>query len=138
MLPETEMLPWPQVTLARGTIHNPEEPRHFMKLKPLKKGVRISMGDHTLAISQNAIRLIEIGGDFYDPPIYVPEEDVLVDMAPSEKHTICPLKGEARYFSLPDSVDIAWSYPEAYEFAAGLRGFVAFCADRVTIEETPL
>lgn len=138
MLPKTETLPWPQVTLASGTIHNPNEPRHFMKLKPLAKTMRISRNGETLAVSNNAIRLIEVGGDLYDPPIYIPEEDIIAELLPSAKRTVCPLKGEAKYFSLPAASDIAWSYPDAYTFASALRGLIAFYSDHVTIEEMPL
>lgn len=138
MSPEASTSQWPQITLAKGTIHNPGEPRHFMKLKPMAKTVRISRNGEILALSNNAIRLIEVGSDLYDPPVYVPKEDIVVKLLPSDKRTVCPLKGQAVYFSLLTADDIAWNYPDPYTFASALCGFVAFYSDKVTIEEMPL
>ena len=144
MLPETSTRPLPDITLARGTIHNPDEPRHFMKLKPLPKRVRIWFGNQLLAESTEALRLIEVGGDLYDPPVYLPLEDVQARLSKSDRHSICPLKGEASYFDLRDDADvitvadIAWHYPQPYSFAAKLADYVAFYADKVTVEEIPL
>ncbi len=144
MLPETDVTPWPEVTLAKGTIHNPDEPRHFMKLKHLPKTIRISKDGQTLAQTTRALRLIEVGGDLYDPPIYVPKEDVMARLGSSDRQSTCPLKGDARYFDLLDDADvitvadIAWHYPTPYAFAAQLEGYIAFYADKVTVEEAPL
>ncbi len=127
---------WQSLTLASGTIHNPDEPRHFMKLKPIHKTVRISRNGESLAVSNNAIRLIEVGGDLYDPPIYIPRSDIIANLLPSDRRTNCPLKGEAEYFNLLTGDDIAWSYSNPFPFASDLTGLVAFYPDRVTIEET--
>ena len=62
---------------------------------------------------------------------YVPEEDLRRDLLePSDKHTLCPHKGEASYRSLrvgdrfePDAV---WTYPQPIEPAAFLGGHAAF------------
>ena len=131
----------PDITLVRDSIHNPNEPRHYMKLKPIAKRVRLSRGGTELASTDRALRMIEVGKDLYDPAIYVPLEDIRVDLAGSDTHTVCPLKGEASYFSLPASgdtagiKDIAWTYPAPYDFASVLKGYVSFYADKVTVEE---
>ena len=90
----------PQITLATATIHNPDEPRHFMRIKPVHSRVHIRLGDTVLADSCNAIRLLEVGRDFYDPMIYLPPQDIAVTLAPVAGRTSrCPLKGEASYWS---------------------------------------
>ena len=140
---EQEVQPHPSITLAKGAIHRPDEPRHFMKLKPVSGKVRILLGDQVLAVSTNAMRLIEVGFDLYDPVFYLPIEDVVVELDGSETSTVCPLKGKASYHSLPASkgqegiADIAWSYPDPYDFAKGLDGLIAFYPSKVTVEESP-
>ena len=51
-------------------------------------------------------------------------------LSPSEKHTRCPYKGEASYWSVRAggkvAEDAAWSYPEPIEGAPPLAGYVAF------------
>ena len=61
-----------KVTLSRHTIHNPGDPRHFMRIKPVKGRVRILLGETVLADSRNALRLLEAGHDVYDPVLYIP------------------------------------------------------------------
>ena len=66
-------------------------------------------------------------------------ESVLLDrLEAADIHTSCPFKGEASYFSLasePRGDVVAWIYPNTYDEAAEIRGFVAFYADRVTLSE---
>lgn len=127
----------PDITLSKKTIHNPAEPRHFMRIKPVNGRVRIMSGEHVLADSEDALRLIEAGKDIYDPVIYMPFDDIAVTLHPlPSKTTHCPLKGDASYFALSEGGEaIAWTYSGAFDFASELKGHVAFYADRVTIEE---
>lgn len=137
-------MPNAEITLSEHSIHNPSDPRHFMRLKRIAQRVRILRDGAVLAESKDALRLLEVGRDFYDPTIYVPATDVLVPLSRTEKSTHCPLKGDAVYFCLTDldgaviAVEIAWSYPEPLDIAADLAGRVAFYADKVTVEESPL
>ena len=132
------------VTLVTSAIHNPTEPRHFMRLKPVARRVRILRDGEVLAESEHALRVIEAGRDLYDPALYLPEGDVRARLAKTAKSTHCPLKGDAVYFDLVDEAgrvvqpEAAWSYPEPLDFAAGLAGRIAFYAEHVTIEESPL
>jgi len=133
-----------QITLSTATIHNPDEPRHFMRIKPIKSHVRIRLGDAVLAESSNAVRLLEVGRDFYDPVIYVPWQDVSVALDPvADRTSHCPLKGEASYYSYAgwtpqQPIDyLAWSYAEPFGFARDLAGLIAFNPAYVSIEEFP-
>lgn len=128
--------------LPAGTIFNPARDSHFMRIKPVAGRIRVLRGDLCLAETAHAIRLIEVGRDFYDPALYLPVEDIAAPLKQSEKSTHCPLKGDAAYFDLVlagETVqEIAWSYPEPFDFAQDLRGRIAFYPDKVTIEETGL
>lgn len=132
------------VTRSKFTIHNPDDARHFMRIKPVAGTVRIRHGDRVIAESTRAVRLIEAGNDLYDPCIYMPREDVTADLAPAAKErTWCPLKGHAEYFDLkgPDGGvaegEIAWSYTDTLDFAAELRDLISFYGNKVAVEEIP-
>jgi uncharacterized protein (DUF427 family) len=72
---------------------------------------------------------VVIEGNHYFPRASV-REDVL---RPSDKHTVCPWKGRALYYSiaLGDRVnpDAAWYFPDPKPDAKGVRGRVAFRKD---------
>lgn len=62
---------------------------------------------------------------------YFPREDVdAAVLAPSDRTSLCPWKGTARYYSLAvDGVvnpDAAWFYPEPKDAAAEIRDRIAF------------
>jgi uncharacterized protein (DUF427 family) len=62
---------------------------------------------------------------------YFPIESVNMKyMKPSDTRTTCPLKGEARYYSIAvggkKNIDAAWYYPEPKEAASNIKGRVAF------------
>lgn len=124
------------ITMAQEAIHNPNEPRHFMRLKPVPRRVQISLGGKILAESDRAMRLTEVGRDVYDPVFYIPLEDVHVDMKGiAGKTSHCPLKGDASYFSFGNIDPIAWTYDRPFEFTAVLKGLVAFYPDKVSVTE---
>ena len=122
-------MPYPDITRATQTIHNPADPRHFMRLKPVARQITIRLGDTLIARTNRALRLVEVSNDIYDP---VPD-----------RTTHCPLKGDAVYFSVDgwqpaDSSDyLAWSYATTFDFARELRGLVAFNPAHVSITESP-
>ena len=126
------------ITLAPDTIHNPEEPRHFMRLRPLERRVRILIQGRTLADTTDALRLMEVGRDVYHPVIYVPRGDVLAVLSRLDKSSHCPIKGDASYFELSGDVgEIAWAYEDPLPGAEALARRIAFDSTRVTIEESP-
>lgn len=114
-----------------------------MRVKPVKGQVRILFDGRVLAESKRALRLLEAGHDILDPVLYLPPSDVRANLAPVEKRTFCPLKDHASYFDLVsnqgqvEAPEIAWSYQETLDFAAGIKDLVAFDASRVVIEEHP-
>lgn len=132
-----------RITLSKSTIHNPAEPRHFMRLKPVCRRIEIRLGDRLLAASDDTIRLVEVGRDVYDPVIYVPSADVRPGLVETSLSTHCPLKGDTVYYDLTDAAgrliaaEIAWRYAKPLPFAAALEDLIAFDHARVSVTERP-
>ena len=62
---------------------------------------------------------------------YFPRDSVLADyLLVSERHSVCPWKGEASYFSVrvgdQTNPDAAWYYPAPFEAAEQIKDRVAF------------
>ena len=82
------------ITLVRDALHNPGEPRHFMRIGPTEEMFVACIGQTELARSSQALKLKEVAYDIYDPVIYFPREDVRMTLlARTERSTHCPLKG---------------------------------------------
>jgi uncharacterized protein (DUF427 family) len=132
------------VTLATDTIHSPHDPRHFMALKPVKRLVCICYGDRVIAETRDALRLIEVGRSVHEPTLYIPKADVKAQLRKTGKTTYCPLKGNACYFDLMDAAggvevaEIAWAYPEPFDFARDLAGRIAFYTVGLIVTEAPI
>ncbi|MEM8987804.1 MAG: DUF427 domain-containing protein [Pseudomonadota bacterium] len=127
----------PVAAIIEGAICNPDNPRHFMRLKPVSRLVTVSRGGTVLARTQNALRLLEVGRDLYDPLLYIPKTDIVgaLEEAPVTK-THCPLKGEATYWrAAGEEAALAWSYETPFAFAAALAGRIAFDPAHVTVCE---
>lgn len=77
---------------------------------------------------------VVVEGNHYFPPDSV-DRSTLVS---SSKHTHCPWKGDADYFSLEvageRNEDAAWTYPQPKEAAKDIRDHVAFWRG-VNVEE---
>ena len=110
---------------------------HTVTTEPVASRVRAEMGGMVLADSAGALLLRE--GSL--PPVtYFPPDDVNMDrLVPTDRHTTCPFKGEASYWSFPDGgkagENVAWSYLEPIDGRDDIRGCVAFYADRVDVVE---
>jgi uncharacterized protein (DUF427 family) len=102
-------------TLVKNAIHNPTEPRHFMRIVPASGRRTVTAAGHTIADSVNAVVVKEVGLDIYDPIVYFPRKDVNMDvLTVVDRTTHCPLKGDTEYFDFQAGEDhvaeIAWSY----------------------------
>ncbi len=128
------------ITLVRDAIHNPAEPRHFMRLAWPTYLITASIQGVEIARSTRAIKLKEVGRDIYDPAIYFPRADVAMDkLVHLEKSTHCPLKGDAEYFDANIAslhyAEVAWSYDRTRDFADEIKGYIAFYPQRVQVIE---
>ena len=85
-------------------------------MKAVWNGVVIAESDDTAVVEGNH---------------YFPEESLRADvLRPSTKHTTCPWKGQASYYSLEVDGQVneaaAWYYPDPKPEAEHVRGRVAF------------
>ncbi|MEO1719465.1 MAG: DUF427 domain-containing protein [Pseudomonadota bacterium] len=119
-------------------IRNPDNAQHAMRIKPVRARIRIMREGHVLAQTPAALRVLEVGRDYYDPVIYVPLASVSASLERvPNKTTHCPLKGNASYYTLAGTAGghaIAWMYADPYPFASELGDHIAFYASEVVIE----
>lgn len=130
------------VTLVKNAIHNPNEPRHFMRITPAAGRQVATLDGTVLADSDRAVVVKEVGRDIYDHVVYFPREDVnMAALDQVDRSTHCPLKGDTAYFDgLVDDRRhgaVAWSYVETIDVAAELQDLVAFDAAQVTVGDAP-
>jgi uncharacterized protein (DUF427 family) len=91
------------------------------------------------AIIGETDRALELVEGSRAPVLYVPREDVAMALLdPTERHTTCPMKGEASYFSVvtPEArLDNAvWSYERPMPGAEAIAGHLAFYPDKIRVE----
>jgi uncharacterized protein (DUF427 family) len=98
---------------------------HEITIEQGGQHVRVAHGDTILAETDRPLVLRETGC-----PVryYIPAEDVRLDLlAPSDTHTVCPFKGTASYWSVPDGPeDLVWSYPDPKPDVAAIKGHLCF------------
>ncbi len=131
-------------TLPGRSVHNPAVPTHFMWVQPVRGQVSFYHEALLLAASHEALRVIEVGKELYEPVTYIPSCDLCADLQASTATTYCPLKGDASYFDLVDAAgkvavtNAAWSYQKPLEFACALEDHVAFDHSLFARVTTPL
>ena len=97
-------------------------------VEPTVKRVRAMLGGETVVDSRRTLILFEKG---HLPVYYVPFEDVREDLLEeTDKHTTCPRKGEASYYTVrageKTAENAAWRYPEPIDECPDISGHVAF------------
>ncbi|MGF1525848.1 MAG: DUF427 domain-containing protein [Candidatus Competibacterales bacterium] len=131
------------VTLVPNPIQRPDEPRHFMVLKPLAHPVTAAVAGQTIASSRAALRLQEAGRDLYDPVVYFPLDAIPEGLLqPTAKTTHCPLKGDTVYYDVVVGerrlAAAAWRYVTVCDFDPRLeilKDRVAFDATKIQVTE---
>jgi len=111
----------------------PPPPGRALYLEPTPKRIRVEVGGVTIADSRHAMMLHEGG---HQPLYYFPPRDVRADvLEPSDRHTHCPKKGDAAYYTIRagDEVvqDGAWYYPDPLPGTPPIQGLIAFYFDRM-------
>jgi uncharacterized protein (DUF427 family) len=96
-------------------------------VEPTVRRIRARLGGEVVVDSRRALIMFEEG---HLPVYYFPLEEVRQDLLePSAKHTTCPRKGEASYWSIRagDRVaeDAVWCYPQPIEGCPDISGHVA-------------
>lgn len=102
-------------------------------LEPTPKRVRVQLAGETVADSAHAMLLHESG---HQPIYYFPPGDVRAELlAPSDRHTRCPKKGEASYYSIVVGDRVldagAWYYPDPLPDAPPINDLIAFYWNRM-------
>lgn len=102
-------------------------------IEPTPKRIRAQVAGETVADSRNALILSESG---LQPVYYFPRDDVRLELfEPTERHTKCPIKGEASYYSIRvgdrEVRNGAWYYPDPIEGAEPIADMIAFYWDRI-------
>lgn len=97
----------------------------------------VRAGGAVLGETNNALELTE--GD-YPPVIYFPREDLaMAFLEPSDTVSVCPFKGEAKYFSIQTKSvlieDAAWTYDAPKEGVSRIAGHVAFYDQKAAVEQ---
>ncbi|MBM2812347.1 MAG: hypothetical protein HW416_3106 [Chloroflexi bacterium] len=111
------------------------DPHKRIDVLESSRHVRIDIGGQTVADTKRPRLLFETG---IVTRYYIPPEDVSMDrFQPSEKHSRCPYKGIASYWTarIGDSVeaDVVWSYPEPIAECPKIKGLLAFYNERVDV-----
>jgi uncharacterized protein (DUF427 family) len=111
----------------------PPPPGRALYLEPTPKRIRVQVGGETIADSRRAMLLHESG---LQPIYYFPPDDVRTDvLEPSDRHTHCPKKGQASYFTLRVGEHVvengAWYYPDPIAAAPPIKDLIAFYWDRM-------
>lgn len=106
------------------------------RLAPAAGTVVIRAGGAVIAESRTALIMDE---GTYAPVYYLPRRDAGIEfLSPSGTVTRCPHKGAARHYHLRVKSgtieDAAWSYEEPLDQAQEIRGYIAYYADKVTVE----
>lgn len=129
-----------KVTLIKEAIHDPNDARHFMRVKPIDKTVTATIQGKEIAKSNKVLKVQEAGFDLYDPVYYFPKDDVQMDALHStEKSTHCPLKGDTEYFDVnfagTQLENVAWHYRQPLDRSKMLKEHIAFDQSQVQIIE---
>ena len=117
-----------------GTFNfEPPPPGKALYLEPTPKRIRVLVGGETIADSRHAALLHESG---HQPIYYFPPEDVRSDLLePSDRHTRCPKKGDASYYTIRAGSAVveagAWYYPDPLPEAPPIKDLIAFYFKRM-------
>jgi uncharacterized protein (DUF427 family) len=110
---------------------HPRDPYHRLDVLRSDRHVRISLDGRLLAESRRAIALFESN---LPPRWYIPREDVVAELKPSDTLTRCPYKGQASYYSAAGVDDLIWCYEQPLPEAARIKGMLCFFNEKVDLE----
>jgi len=110
-------------------IGHPRDPFHRIDIRRSSRHVVIEHDGRVLAESTRPTLLFETS---LPTRFYIPREDVVAELEPSRRRTICAYKGEAGYFAV-DGLDLVWTYQDPLTDAAPIKGLVAFFDELVDV-----
>ena len=114
----------------------PDTP-HALEITPHPGRVVVAFAGRTVV---DTVRALDLAEGTLRPVLYVPREDA--DMSafrPTERHTHCPFKGDASYFTLAaggrEAQNAVWSYEAPLPGAEAIAGHLAFYPDQVEVRQ---
>ncbi|MCD6705441.1 MAG: DUF427 domain-containing protein [Thiobacillus sp.] len=110
-------------------------PDHRISTRPAGEHVQVSFNGEIIADTTDAVRLEETHVGHVVAPVvyYLPRKDVRMDrLVRTDRHTDCPFKGQASYYSLKDGPENAvWTYEQPYDEMLAIKDLLAFYPDKV-------
>jgi len=108
---------------------------HKITTTPAAHHIEITLDGEKLAVSDRPVLLDETG---LPTRYYLPREDVRMELlSPTDRHTTCPFKGQASYWSVQADGkvhdDLVWSYETPIPQAAEIAGLLCFYDERVEL-----
>lgn len=112
---------------------HPRDPYHRIDVLSSDRQIRVSLDGELLAETNRALGLFESN---LPARWYIPREDIVAELEPSDTVTRCPYKGTAGYYSvgLADGKDLVWHYDEPFDEVRRIKGLLCFFNERVDIE----
>jgi uncharacterized protein (DUF427 family) len=117
-------------------VVHPRDPYHRVDILRSDRHVRISRDGQLLAESHRATALFETN---LPTRWYLPREDVVASLEPTDTVTRCPYKGQAAYYSVTldggeVAKDLIWVYPDPIQESAKIEGLLCFFNEQVDLE----
>ena len=108
---------------------------HPIRIEPNPNRVRVRFGGKTVVDTTRALTLFEAT---YPGVQYVPREDADMSLLMrTDRHTRCPYKGEASYFSIHadggTAENAVWTYEQPIAGVGEIAGYLAFYPSKVEI-----
>lgn len=118
--------------IATGTDNSRATGRP-VRVEPNHRRLRVLVDGVVVADTTRSLYLFEVD---HLPVYYFPLDDIGVDLIEPTAHTTyCPLKGDARYWSIVVGdrriENALWNYPEPIDGAPDIAGYAAFYWDKV-------
>ncbi len=120
---------------------HPRDPYHRIDVVSTDRHIRVSAGGELLAETDDALALFESN---LPPRWYIPREDIVAELQPSDTVTRCPYKGTASYFSVnpgggngqagAEGKDLIWYYTHPLPEVGRIAGLLCFFNEKVDIE----
>jgi uncharacterized protein (DUF427 family) len=111
------------------------DPYHRVDTRRTSRRVEIGIDGEPVADTTRAVALFETG---LPTRWYLPREDVVAELEPSDLNTACAYKGVAAYFSVRGGGElrenIAWTYLDPRHDAAAVKDLVCFFNEAVDID----
>jgi uncharacterized protein (DUF427 family) len=112
-------------------VAHPHDPFGRIDVLRSSRHIRIEYDGRLLAESNRPTMLFET---LLPERCYLPHEDVVVPLEPSDTVSYCAYKGQAAYYSVPDGPrDVAWTYREPLHDAELVRDMVCFFDERLDV-----